>query len=179
MIVWWKKNTRRDQNKESIFVNFSEFVFTHVKFDLIYVVSEKCFSTFLNIFFVQFPSFFCSASFSCVFLLFFVKKAEKSRKKRDGLMQRMSRGPDQWHLNVYRLHSLNNVTACGSDQESFQLRNAIFDAYEKSGSPGNKNFDFFMFFSRKKRTNQMSERKTMFPKRFFWNKTFLFKKNGQ
>ena len=57
MIFWWKKNTRRDQNKKSIFVNFSEFVFTLVKFDLIYVVSEKCFSTFLKIFFVQFSSF--------------------------------------------------------------------------------------------------------------------------
>ena len=51
-------------------------------------------------------------------------------------MQRMSRGRDQWQLTVHRLHSLNNVTARGSNQESFQSRNAIFDANEKSGSPG-------------------------------------------
>ena len=51
-------------------------------------------------------------------------------------MQRMSRGPDHWHLNVNGLHSLNNVTARGSDQESFQSPNAIFDAWEKSGSLG-------------------------------------------
>ena len=37
-------------------------------------------------------------------------------------MQRMSRGPDHWHLNVNGLHSVNNVTARGSDQESFQSR---------------------------------------------------------
>ena len=46
-------------------------------------------------------------------------------------MQRMSRGRDQWQLIVHRLHSLHNVTARGSDQESFQSRNAIFDAHEK------------------------------------------------
>ena len=50
-------------------------------------------------------------------------------------MQRMSRGRDQWQLNVHGLHSLNNVTARGSDQESFQSRKAIFDQWEQSGFP--------------------------------------------
>ena len=59
-------------------------------------------------------------------------------------MQRMSRGPDQWHLNVYGLHSLNNVTARGSDQEIFQPRNAIFDACEKVVLLGN-NKRWFVF----------------------------------
>ena len=66
-------------------------------------------------------------------------------------MQRLSRGRNQWHLNVHGLHSVNNVTARDNDQESFQSRNAIFDAYEKSGSPGNKKkvicFQIFRTFS--------------------------------
>ena len=163
MIFGWKKNTRRDQYKKSIFVNFSEFVFTHVKCDLIYFVSEKCFSSFLKIFLFSFL-FFCSTSFSCVFLLFFfLIKKKKSTKKRDGSMQRMSRGRDQWQLIVHRLHSLNNVSARGIDQESFQSRNAIFDAWEKSGSPGNKKIVFFKFCSKKKKLSKWVERKTMFP----------------
>ena len=74
-------------------------------------------------------------------------------------MQRMSRGRDQWHLIVHRLHSLNNVTARGSNQESFQSRSAIFDAWEKSGSPGNKKFVFFFQILFEKKKIQMSERK--------------------
>ena len=37
-------------------------------------------------------------------------------------MQRMSRKRSKWQLNVHRLHSLNNVTARGSDQESPRSR---------------------------------------------------------
>ena len=48
-------------------------------------------------------------------------------------MQRMSRGRDQWQLTecTWDFNSLNNVTARGSDQESFQSRKAIFDPCKK------------------------------------------------
>ena len=89
--------------------------------------------------------FFCSvfsSSLSSIQIIFlclplFAQKNPEQKKMGDGLLQRMSRGRDQWQLIVHRLHSLNNVTARGSDQELFQSRNAIFDAYEKSGSPWN------------------------------------------
>ena len=79
-----EKKTKWDQTrrcKQDEIKTRNPFLWTSqnlFKFDLIYFVSEKCFSTFLQIFFVQF-SFFCSASFSCVFLSFF----SKNRKKRD------------------------------------------------------------------------------------------------
>ena len=63
---------------------------------------------------------FLFSFFSCVFLFFLTKK--RSIKMWDGLMQRMSRGRDQWQLKVHGLNSLNNVTARSSDQESFQSR---------------------------------------------------------
>ena len=50
----------------------------------------------------------------------------------DGLMQRMSRGRDQWQLNVHGLSSLNNVTARSSDQGSFQSRMQS-STHEKKG----------------------------------------------
>ena len=100
--------------------------------------------SFLLLSFFFFP-FFYSAYFFC--LPFFSKKKKQEQNTMgDGLMQRMSRGRDQWQLIVHRLHSLNNVTARGSDQESFQSRNAIFDAYEKVVLLG----IFFKFFSKKK-----------------------------
>ena len=64
-------NTRQDENKKSIFVNFSEFVSTLVKFDLIYFVSDKCFSTFLKIFLFSFLS---PAQLLIVVSSFFQKK---------------------------------------------------------------------------------------------------------
>ena len=93
-------------------------------------------------------------------------------------MQRMSGGRDQWQLIVHRLHSLNNVTARGSNQESFQSRSAIFDAWEKSGSPGNKKFVFSNSFRKKKRSKWVKEKNVSncFEKEAFSNKTFLFKK---
>ena len=50
--------------------------------------------------------------------IFFLK--EQKKKDRDGLMQRMSRGRDQWRLNVHGLNSLNNVTARSNGEESLQ-----------------------------------------------------------
>ena len=88
-------------------------------------------------------------------------------------MQRMSRGRDQGQLIVHRLHSLNNVTARDSDQESFQSRNAIFDAYEKSGSPGNKNFVFFIFLSKNELSKWVKEKQCF---QLFWKRS-VFKQD--
>ena len=44
-------------------------------------------------------------------------------------MHRMSRGLDQWQLNVHWLNSLNKITARGGDPESIQSQ-AILDACE-------------------------------------------------
>ena len=111
-------------------------------------------SLILSILFLKnvFPPFFMSFLFSFLFsaqLLFLVSSScsfflRAKKKERHGLMQRMSRGPDHWHLNVNGLHSLNNVTARGSDQEIFQPRNAIFDACEKVVLLGN-NKRWFVF----------------------------------
>ena len=62
-------------------MNFSEFVSTLVKFDLIYFVSEKCFSTFLKIFLFSFlfsAQLLFLVSSSCSF--FKNKRAEKERR---------------------------------------------------------------------------------------------------
>ena len=48
-------------------------------------------------------------------------------------MQRMSRGRSEWQLNVHRLHSLNNVTARGSDQECPQSRKQPSKHVKKQG----------------------------------------------
>ena len=104
-------------------------------------------------------------SFAQFFLVpFFLYSAYFLVKKMgDGLMQRMSRGRDQWQLIVHRLHSLNNVTARGSDEESFQSRNAIFDAWKKSGSPGNKKLCFFhVLFKKKKELSKWVKEKQCF-----------------
>ena len=50
----------------------------------------------------------------------------------DGVMQRMSRGRDQWQLNVHGLDPLINVTARSSDEESFQSRKQS-STHEKKG----------------------------------------------
>ena len=138
--------TRRDENKKSIIVNFSEFVFTPCQvwsylFCFWKVVFPPFLKSFCSVFF-----FLLSFFFLCLSLVFFFFWKKKQRK-RDGLMQRMSRGRDKWQLNVHGLHSLNNVTARGSDQESFQSRNPIFDAWEKSGSPGKQKKWFVFKFS--------------------------------
>ena len=115
---------------------FVSCLFLSLPFSLCFDLSTKYLVSFAQFF--LFP-FFLFSLFSC-----------QKKKMGDGLMQRMSRGRDQWQLIVHRLHSLNNVTARGSDQESFQSPNAIFHAYEKSGSPGNKKFVFFHILFEKK-----------------------------
>ena len=83
------------KNKKSIFVNFSEFVFTLVKFDLI--------------------SFF----FLCLPLVLFLR-AKKRETRLDATDVPRARS-----MTTERKRT--SVTARGSDQESFQSRNAIFD----------------------------------------------------
>ena len=66
-----QEDVKQDEikTKKSIFVNFSEFVFTLVMFDLIYFVSERCFSTFLKTIFVP-------------LVFFWKKRAEKNSARR-------------------------------------------------------------------------------------------------
>ena len=50
-------------------------------------------------------------------------KKRKNNIKRDGLMQQMSRGRDQWQLNAHKTKlSLNTVTKRSNGQESLQSR---------------------------------------------------------
>ena len=61
----------------------------------------------------------------------------KNKKKRDGLMQRMSRGRDQWQLNAHGPNSLNYATRRSNGQESLHacMRSSTHvntDFWEKS-----------------------------------------------
>ena len=117
--------------------------------------------------FFLFP-FFYSAYFLSSFFL--AKKNQEQNTMGDGLMQRMSRGRDQWQLIVHRLRSLNNVTARGSDQESFQSRNAIFDAYEKVVLLG----IFFQILFEKKLSKWVKEKQCFL---LFWKKKNVLKQD--
>ena len=116
-------------------------------------------------------SLFSFLLFSFLLCLPFFKNKKKQNKTGDGLMQRTSCGPDQWQLNVHRLHSLNNVTARGSDQESFQSR--------KQSSTLEK---YFLEIKKKQCFFQIIWKK--FSETFFhicWTKAFkkiLFEKNA-
>ena len=123
------------------------------------------------------------------------KKKSRKKKERDGLMQRMSRGRDQWQLNAHRLDSLDCVTTRSNGQEGlhsrtrsstrvnlaifFLLREIFF--FLKKKNP-NDNFwthsfwDQNMFPPPKKGSKENVGKKTyMFLERFF-NTIFLFGK---
>ena len=72
----------------------------------IHFCSEKIpFPSFLQMSF--FPVFvsFCFFFFALqLLIIYFFPKKKEQNKMRDGLMQRISRGPDQGQLNVCRLH---------------------------------------------------------------------------
>ena len=65
-------------------------------------------------------------------------------------MQWLSSGRDQWQLNVRGFNSLNNVTARGSDQESFLSRKiSSTNVKKKSFSGKYKKWIFSDFFREK------------------------------
>ena len=69
-----------------------------------------------------------------------MRDEERRKKERDGLMQRMSRGRDQWQLNSHRLDSLNKVATRNNGQESLQART-------RSSTRANIEISFFSVLS--------------------------------
>ena len=51
-----------------------------------------------------------------------MRDEERTKKERGWLMQRTSRGRDQWQVSARRLDSLNYVAKRSNGQESFQSR---------------------------------------------------------